>query len=294
MPAIKAEKTTFEDLVRLHLDDLSINGRNPERAEVYVSHLRETFGRLRACEITTTPINEYIVRRKEGGAANGSINRELRGLKRMFRLASEHTPPLVLFTPKIPHLREDNVRKGFFTFEEYQKLREALPEHLTVPLVLGYWTGMRAGEILGLRWDQVNVEEGWIRLESGATKNGHGRTVPLVPEARAALIEWRKKMPQKYADCEWVCHYLGKRMKKVPKKMWRTTCDRLEMPGKLFHDLRRTAVRNMVRAGISERIAMEISGHRTRSVFDRYDIVDEADLLGAAVRLQAVDRRGPR
>lgn len=286
MPTLHAEKTTFDDLVKLHRQDLEINGKETWRADHYIAHLNRSFADLLAAEITTPRINDYILKRKSEGAANGTINRELRGLGRMFKIASQQTPPLVLYMPNIPHLREDNIRKGFFTETEYRTLRAALPDYLKVPLTIGYWTGMRAGEILNLKWDQINLEEGWIRLEPGTTKNGHGRTVPLVAEVRDALADWKETNQTDYPGCPWACHYRGKRLQKIPKRMWRETCEKTGMPGKLFHDLRRTAVRNMVRAGISERIAMEISGHRTRAVFDRYDIVTESDLLHAVVRLQ--------
>lgn len=283
---LQAEKTTFEDLVQLHRQDLKINGKETWRAEHYIDHLNRSFAGLLATEITTPKINDYILKRKTEGAANGTINRELRGLGRMFRLAAQQTPPLVLYTPNIPHLREDNIRKGFFTEAEYRKLLAALPDHLKVPLCLGYWTGMRAGEILNLKWDQISLEEGWIRLEPGTTKNGHGRTIPLVAQLRDYLAAWKQDTLSDYPKCMWICHYRGKQLKKIPKRMWRDTCEKVGMKGKLFHDLRRTAVRNMVRAGISERVAMEISGHRTRAVFDRYDIVNEVDLSNAINCLQ--------
>lgn len=241
---------------------------------------------LLATEITTAKINDYILKRKSEKTANGTINRELRGLGRMFRLAAQQTPPLVFYTPNIPHLREDNIRKGFFTEAEYRKLLAALPDHLKVPLCLGYWTGMRAGEILNLKWDRINLQEGWIRLEPGTTKNGHGRTVPLVAQARDYVAAWKEDTLSAYPRCMYVCHYRSKQLRKIPQRMWRDTCEKVGMKGKLFHDLRRTAVRNMVRAGISERVAMEISGHQTWAVFDRYDIVNEIDLSNAVARLQ--------
>ena len=176
-PTLKAESTTFEDLAALYLQDYQINGRKTGgRAKQLTARLRESFGRFRACRITSEQIRSYIARRQSEGMANGTINRELGALKRMFRLGSQQTPPLVVTTPHIPHLQEHNVRQGFFTEDEYKLLRAALPDHVKVPLIIGYWTGMRAGEIVMLRWEQIDLERGLLRLEPGTTKNNQGKT----------------------------------------------------------------------------------------------------------------------
>jgi integrase len=285
---LKAEKTTSEELAALYLQDYQINGRKTlGRAQELTDRLRESFGRFRAGRITSDHIRSYIVRRQSEGMANGTINRELAALKRMFRLAGQQTPPLVISTPHLPHLQENNVRQGFFTEEEYKLLGAALPDHVKVPLIIGYWTGMRAGEIVMLRWEQIDLERGLLRLEPGTTKNNQGRVVPLVQEVTELLWQWKQRTLVRYPACSWICHFRGKRLERVPKKVWQQTCERVGLKGRLFHDLRRTAVRNMVRSGISEMVAMQISGHKTRSVFDRYDIVSEQDLLLAARKMEA-------
>lgn len=287
LPALKAEKTTFEELAALYLQDYQINGRKTvRRAQELTDRLRETFGRFRACRITSEHIRSYIARRQSEGIANGTINRELAALKRMFRLASQQTPPLVSNSPHIPHLQEHNVRQGFFTEDEYKLLRAVLPDHVKVPLIIAYWTGMRAGEIVMLRWEQVDLERGLLRLEPGTTKNKQGRLIPLVKEVTQALWQWKQRTLHRYPSCPWVCHYRRERLLAVPKKTWKKACERVGLKGKLFHDLRRTAVRNMVRQGIPERVVMNISGHCTRAVFDRYNIVNETDLVEAQRRLE--------
>ena len=90
---------------------------------------------------------------------------------------------------------------------------------------------------------------------------------------------------EKYPDLEWVFQGgTGKRLKTF-YKAWDSSCNRAKMKGQLFHDLRRSAVRNMIRNGIPENLAMAISGHKTRHVFDRYNIVVDKDLANAGAKL---------
>jgi site-specific recombinase XerD len=133
-------------LAELFLQDYQINGRKTlQRAQELTARLRKAFGRFRACRITSKHILDYIAHRQSEGVANGTINRELAALKRMFRLASQQTTPLVVTMPYISHLQESNVRQGFFTEDEYKVLRALLPDHVKVPLVIAYWTGIRTG-----------------------------------------------------------------------------------------------------------------------------------------------------
>jgi integrase len=216
---------------------------------------------MRAIDITTDRVRAYSVKRQEQGASSSTINRELAALKRMFNLATEMTPPKVARVPYIPMLRESNVRKGFFEHEEYTALRRELPSYLRPVLTFGYYTGARLGEILRLRWSQVNLNSRTVYLEPGTTKNDQPRTIPLTGELYETLKMQKEKRDLTFPHCAGI-------------------------ESKLFHDLRRTAVRNMVRAGVPERVAMVISGHKTRSVFDRYNIVAERDLHDAARRLE--------
>ncbi len=279
----------FDDLLR----DYRINGKDHRWAELRVRlHLGPAFGAIQARQVTTTAIQRYIARRQQEGAANATVNRELALLKRAFNLGKKHTPPKVSHLPYIPMLDEDNVRKGFFEHGDYLALREALPAAFRPVLAFGYYTGCRSGEILGLRWSQVDLPERVVRLEPGTTKNKQPRTIPLAPEVYETLV-MQKAINGPVSP--WVFHQGGQPITVWQlAAVWKTGCrmaglwqgdEKTGNPARLFHDLRRTAVRNMVRARIPEKVAMQISGHKTRSVFDRYDIVSEADLKDAARRL---------
>ncbi len=188
----------------------------------------------------------------------------------------------------IPLLDEDNIRTGFLNAEVFSIVCKHLPAYLQPIATFGYLTGWRRGEILTLSWRQVDFEAGTVRLEPGTTKNREGRTIFLTPELLTLLQEQRAKTTalerQQHRIIPWVFHRQGTLIQSF-RKAWRRACHQAGQPEQLFHDLRRTAVRNMVRAGIAERIAMQISGHKTRSIFDRYHIVSEGDLRDAAQKL---------
>jgi integrase len=232
------------------------------------------------------------------------INRELTVLKRMFSLAIQAAK--LVHKPYFPMLREDNVRVGFFERDEYLAMLQHLPECMRPVVTFAYVTGWRINsEVLPMQWRQVDLKAGEVRLDPGTTKNLEGRVFYLTPELRKLFADQRKAANRLQREKGMIVQHVffhdgttkagdiaflaGHPI--APSGFYHAWCRaRIEAgrPGSIPHDLRRTAVRNMVRAGIAERVAMKLSGHKTRSVFDRYNIVSEGDLRDAAGRLAGV------
>ena len=188
-------------------------------------------------------------------------------------------------------LKENNVRLGFFEREQFDSIVRHLPDHVKPVIRFAYLTGWRTiSEILPLQWRQIDFKAGTVRSDPGTTKNDEGRVFPFTQELRALLEEQRAKADAARAEgivSPWVFTYKGKPFKNY-KRSWHTACGKAGLAGKIPHDFRRTAVRNLVRAAIPERVAMQMTGHKTRSVFERYNIVSEGDLLDAARKLDYV------
>jgi len=281
LPGIYFDRVRFDELAEDYLRDYRINQRKSlVRAERSTGHLNRYFEGYRVPDITSPKIGAYIESRLEEGAANATINRELSALKRMLNIGARQTPPKVDRVPFIPMLKENNIRKGFFEHAEFVALRDALPDYLKSFVTFAYKTGWRVSEITDLTWNQVDRDNGIVRLEVGETKNDDARTVYLDDELQEVFqVQWENRknlLPYVFLN--------EKDTDKVKRfdKSWKTACKNAKIGNRLFHDFRRTAVRNMVRSGIPEGVAMKISGHKTRSVFERYNIVNDADLQLAA------------
>jgi integrase len=282
----RAERLTVDDLADAFERDYKVNRRRSfQHATHNADRLRAYFGGRRAVDIDADQVQAYTDLRLDEGAKPATINRELAALKRMFTLAVA-TRKGFHYRPYIPLLTEENAREGFLEPADFETVRHHLPADLADLATFAYLTGWRRGEVLTLEWRDVTLERtrqgdivgGTIRLRAQHSKNKR----PRVSALRGELLEvLQRRVVARRLDCAQVFHRDGKAVRSF-RTAWAIACETAGIPGLLFHDLRRSAVRNMVRAGVPERVAMRISGHRTRSVFDRYDITSETDLEAAA------------
>lgn len=286
-----------------------------------LEHLKAEFKQTRVASITEQRVTEYERKRLASGAARATLNYELAILRRMFRVAGSLVPR----PPKITTPNPRNARQGFFEASDFAAVLHELPGYLKAPFHFAYLTGWRIhDEVFSLTWANVDFGAGVVRLEPDTTKNDEGRTFPFRAfKSLAALLERQRTITDDTEHATGkiiphVFHNCGKRIKD-PYAAWRSACDRAAHGGKgkrekaravvrpsllerrlvdpvsgkvrvvrpIPHDFRRTAVRNLIRAGVAEQQAMKLTGHVTRSVFDRYDIVNEKDLSASVEKLAA-------
>jgi len=262
---VTEEKLMFADLAHVLVDDYEANRkRSVDSVRLSLQHLSEYFGDTRLLDISGDRVTSYVVDRQRQGAANASINRELAALARGFTLMMR--AGRLSSRPHIAQLREDNARQGFVDPADFDRLRRALPAYLQDPIHFLYLSAWRVGEMRSLQWGQVAGDDSEIRLLPEQSKNRRARVIPMTGELKAIVSRARD---QRRLDCPHVFHIAGKQIGEF-KKTWRSACRAAGLNKVLVHDLRRSGVRNMIRAGISEHTAMMISGHQTASTFRRY------------------------
>jgi integrase len=241
----------------------------------------------RLAAIGTERLREYVTHRTKKGASPATCNRELSIVRRAFPLALE--AERVIAVPKFPMLDESrNVRHGVLEPSGFERVRAELhPEPYADAATFAYITDWRLpSEVLTLTWNQVNLREGHIRIDPGVTKGGEGRQFPVTSALRKVL---KRREQDKRDGCALVFHVDGEQIhRRTFHKAWTAARDKAELPGQIPHDLRRSAVRNLERAGIPRKVAMQMVGHRTESIYRRYHIVAESDIHDAGARLDAV------
>jgi len=274
------ERVTFEDLAAALLTDYQVNAKRSVRgARLSMQHLRSYFGTDRALDITTDRICAYKLERQHESAANGSINRELAALKRAFKLLIQ--AGRLSHAPHIPMLPEANPRQGFLEPIDFARLRDALPEYLKDPISFLYLSGWRKSEMRTLEWRDVDTASAVVRLRRERSKNEEPRILPLQGELLAIIM---RAYDNRRLDRPYVFHDGGAPIGDF-RKAWRNALLATALGNMLIHDMRRSCVRNLIRSGTPEAIAMRLTGHKTRSVFDRYNITNESDLAAASARL---------
>jgi len=180
-------------------------------------------------------------------------------------------------------LRKPNVRRSVLDDAAFGKLHAAAEAQLQPIILVAYDTGMRLREVLGLHWSQVDLELGVVKLSAEDTKTEEPRTVVLTSRVREAL-----EAQPRHIKSDWVfTNPETEEAWKDIRKMFRRACKAVKLVGVWFHDLRRSFVTNARRRGVPESVVMRMSGHRTRAVFDRYNIVEEDDLREAVKRIEA-------
>jgi len=272
---------TFDDLADAYLEDYKLQGyRTLDSATARVANLKTVFGGKIAGSITTAGIREYQAHRRQLGLSAATVNRETSGLSRMFRLGLELGR--IDSMPRFPQrLQENPPRQGFFEHPDYLKVRSHLPRSYQDVLDFAYYSGWRRREVTGLLWSEVDLDGGVVRLSPSRSKTKVGRVLPISTPLRQVLD---RRVKKRISGDELVFRRDGVTVRKW-KVAWRVACQRAGVPGRLFHDCRRTAARNLIRAGVPERVAMLLTGHKTRCVFDRYNIVNEQELATAGERL---------
>lgn len=241
-------------------------------------------------DISTETGRAFIkARQGEGAAGPGVINTSLAALRRMLRIAQEEGK--IQHAPLIRLLKSPPARRGFVELNKFQELRAALPSNLRPLVTFLYYCGVRVSEALAIEWTQVDLQARVITLEADQTKADEERHIPLTAELVMMLEEMQLKSGRVFDGTnlrkEWrrACAAVGLgRMIPIEGKPYDPSYQ-----GLVIHDLRRSAVRNLVNAGVPERVAMKISGHKTRSVFDRYHIVSTEDIAAAMRKLEAHD-----
>ena len=249
-----------------------------------VEHLRGK----NAATITQKEVDEYRnarlgeQTRRKTQPAPATLDREIELLNRTLNYAVRcgKLPSNPIANVKL--LRQPNVRRMVLREEQFSLLLEKASLELKPILVVAYDTGMRKEEVLGLKWPQLDLKAGRLSLAPQDTKTEEGREIYLTERAVEAL----RLVPRDLrSDYVFVNPRTGQRWKEI-RDQFAKACKEAGVVGLWFHDTRRSFVTNARRRGVPESVVMRMSGHKTRAVFDRYNVIEAEDLKEAVRKIE--------
>ena len=286
------QRITVPELLDARAAHLENKGAKSDSWRSQIAVIRQHFGIDRAAAVTADRIERFIAEERTAGKSPATIKNYLVELRAAYRLGVKQKRIKPHVVPYFPMPTVSNARRGFFEPADFEAFVQHLPHDYADAARFAYATGWRKGEIVSLTWEQIDHAAREVRIYE--SKNGDGRTLALDGDAWQ-LIE-RRWQARVYTDrrtqqthvSPLVFHRKGRRIGDI-RKRWNTALDAAGFPTdkahrKLFHDLRRSGVRDMIRAGVPQSVAMSISGHKTVSTFLRYNITDGKDQRDALQR----------
>ena len=273
---VGAENCTLADLFTLV--ERSYQGKaSAASVRSRLKRLRDELGPVRVVDLRQAQIDGYRDDRK---AKPATVNRELELLRRALNLGKRHTPPLVAHVPFIDMLKVQNVRTRRITHEQYLALIEVLRTPERYAAVIAYHTGWRLGVIRGLTWDRVDWANKVIRPPEHQSKEKRVGTAPIYGGMQDAL--------KACIGSRYVIHRENGSPVVDIRKAWDKAVNSVGLAGFRFHDLRACAVSNLIDARLSPHDAMQIVGHKTHAMLQRYDIVSAKRLQGLGEKVEAM------
>jgi integrase len=281
------ERVTVGELLDGLERDYKLRDKWSVKVASVVNPLRARFDSWRAVDLTSEVIGKYIEALREQKYSNATANRRTQLLGQAFKLAIRNKQlSSAPFIPRLPEI--GNERQGFFETADFEAVVAKLPEYLRDFSRFGFVTGWRKGSIESLRWADVGEDVIYLRAKNSKTRKLEtmpleGELQDIIDRRRDAAVLHSDNAPTRFA--EFVFHRNGQPIGDF-RKAWASACVSAGLGKMLFHDLRRTASRNMISAGVPQAVAMKITGHRTDSMFRRYAIVNEEQKREALAKTQ--------
>ena len=253
----------FKDFANEFMESYAkINKRSWKRDQTSLNNLIPFFKSMFLSNITAAAIEKYKAKRLKDGVAVATINRELTCLKTIYNKANEWERVNCNPAANIKNFKENNKIQIILNPNEIKRLITSATDHLKPIIIIAVNTGMRRGEILNLKWKNINFIKGYIEIED--SKSGESRKVPM-----NSTVSGKLQMLDK--DNKFI-FYNPKTKKNIVeiKRSFNTARKKAGLKKIRFHDLRHTAATRMCEIGVPLKIVSKILGHSTIKMTERY------------------------